>query len=893
MASAYDDAADPDGGYPPEDTAVIEDDMSEPTLGADNPFVVRIRKLIADSLKKQQTTVTEELREKAEEVKRLKRQREDVGVELYGVQQQLARMQMNLEKTYDNFKVVSAVRGQTEQDTRVLQDQVTGQKKDVSEQRKRLDRFQSELDRLNSTLKQVETYNEQVKGEIAVTRRATYKAEEQVQELEKTKSLQDRQIDEMMQRMKSLQDQLAMYTAQLHAQEKETKGASETLSDAAKEMEKINFDKKQLMGRWKSCLLLISRRDERLTEINDSIKQWREKEQSITGEISSYKKSIKEEQDKNEQLVSVRSKIESEHSFLQKQLEVVAEKKAAVAQQYSMLKQSMEQSEQELSRLNVELKGLEEDSDKVDAAIVKTSRETQDLEQNVLDNLSDQTTLHQGTRATAKETSQLRNEVNAKENESIQVKNELARIQVDSLNTMAHNEQLSATLHELDEELRRKETLIAKYETEIRRRNDEIEKKMRDLDGLNRKYEQIMSKFSAEMQAQQEAIGPLEATIHNLNKEIEGKQSECSEVERMWMSSQTELVRIQKESDQESSTVQDQKSQLTIQEQKRLRLQSQVRVQQSEVKELEQAIKILHRDLARLNDLIAQNTEMIKRLETSTFTMESDCINSLKEQEEEVRRLEASIVSVREEKDRVQAEVVELERQIMLTERKIELEKETASAYNQEDDSGDVVAGMKKEIHRMELRVTQLQRRQEQLMVEIERAIYKREVIGMRGKGKKTAAGTKAPATAGDVRKQISDLGSRIRDIDAECNRHEQVIKSRQEELENLGVDVDEIGALCREQQRSEDELQTNLYALERSAVASQQDVLRSERAARRFEAVLSGKLEPGDSEQVVSRLRLAEEKFEQLRAISAAVQDREPRFAPVLDRVLLATGSS
>merc|ERR1711871_1362400 len=155
--------------------------------------------------------------------------------------------------------------------------------------------------------------------------------------------------------------------------------------------------------------------------------------------------------------------------------------------------------------------------------------------------------------------------------------------------------------------------------------NDEIEKKMRDLDGLNRKYEQIMSKFSAEMQAQQEAIGPLEATIHNLNKEIEGKQSECSEVERMWMSSQTELVRIQKESDQESSTVQDQKSQLTIQEQKRLRLQSQVRVQQSEVKELEQAIKILHRDLARLNDQIAQNTEMIKRLETSTFTMESDC----------------------------------------------------------------------------------------------------------------------------------------------------------------------------------------------------------------------------------------------------------------------------
>jgi hypothetical protein len=54
---------------------------------------------------------------------------------------------------------------------------------------------QLELDRLAATLKQVESYNEAMKGEIAVTRRAAYAAEGAVARLEKDKLEQDFQID--------------------------------------------------------------------------------------------------------------------------------------------------------------------------------------------------------------------------------------------------------------------------------------------------------------------------------------------------------------------------------------------------------------------------------------------------------------------------------------------------------------------------------------------------------------------------------------------------------------------------------------------------------------------------------------------------------------------------
>ena len=90
----------------------------------ENPVIQPIQQALKKQLMEADLRVSAELRDKQAELKEAKELREQTGVELYGVQQQLARMQMNLEKTYDNFKVVSAVRGQTEQDTRVLQDQV-------------------------------------------------------------------------------------------------------------------------------------------------------------------------------------------------------------------------------------------------------------------------------------------------------------------------------------------------------------------------------------------------------------------------------------------------------------------------------------------------------------------------------------------------------------------------------------------------------------------------------------------------------------------------------------------------------------------------------------------------------------------------------------------------
>jgi chromosome segregation ATPase len=82
--------------------------------------------------------------------------------------------------------------------------------------------------------------------------------------------------------------------------------------------------------------------------------------------------------------------------------------------------------------------------------------------------------------------------IHEKENEGNEVDNEIARTKVDRLNVASTLDILKEQMAAADKELKDKDSLIAKYQLEIRQRNDEIEKKMYRVDRLNKKYEKMV-----------------------------------------------------------------------------------------------------------------------------------------------------------------------------------------------------------------------------------------------------------------------------------------------------------------------------------------------------------------------------------------------------------------
>jgi len=68
--------------------------------------MARLQNALTKQLTDEHERVDLKLREAEESVRKIRMSREETGVQLYGVQHQLARMQTTFERTHDNYNIV-------------------------------------------------------------------------------------------------------------------------------------------------------------------------------------------------------------------------------------------------------------------------------------------------------------------------------------------------------------------------------------------------------------------------------------------------------------------------------------------------------------------------------------------------------------------------------------------------------------------------------------------------------------------------------------------------------------------------------------------------------------------------------------------------------------------
>ena len=133
----------------------------------------------------------------------------------------------------------------------------------------------------------------------------------------------------------------------------------------------------------------------------------------------------------------------------------------------------------------------------------------------------------------------------------------------------------------------------------------------------------------------------------------------------------------------------------------------------------------------KLNELKYRHKFATVTLQDTNFNIEIQFKQKLKELENESFRFENQITQLKEEKADILGEIVEAERQILLWERKITIEKEMQETLDPTIGQKELVA-MKKEIHRMELRYDVLRKKQEAQIQQMEQLVFKRETIQLK-----------------------------------------------------------------------------------------------------------------------------------------------------------------
>ena len=858
----------------------------------ENPVIQPIQEALKKQLLEADLRVSAELRDKVAELKQAKEEREQTGVELYGVQQQLAKLQMDLENKHNTLNIVTNIRTKAEDDLKVLKGTLAEAEMLHKNEVHKVKKNKDDLQQLEQTLRQVQEYNEELKGEVAVTRRATYKAEETVAGMEKQKGEQDLYIDDLNETLKGLHEQLALFEAQLASQKQETNAAVETLRDAGSEMETIEFEKKQLMQQWKSSLIGIQRRDEALQATHTAIGEQQEEEKNSKAEIDGYKKAIRAEMTVNERLVGVQNKLDTEAGWMQEKVKKFNDERAILEERYNLLKNSLEQTETQFEQLDLNYEAVVVEIAGLDKNLEAVARERKKLEADAVVKQAEQLTHSKAAKNLAKEAQAITSKIHEKESEESGIHNEMARIRVDTLNTEAHNSQLKETLEKLLGDLKQKDTLIEKYEMEIRQRNDSIEKKMATVDRLNRKYEKLVAG-----EPEEENLGPLEATIKHIGKETVRIQDENREVEKRWLSAQTELVATTEEHHQVSGVASQMASEEAILKQKQIRVDRNINSEESMMRKLNVDIRALHQDLTRLNDLVSKNEELQTVLANDNYAMETEFINELKEMEEESIGLDRKIKALKEEKQELLKDIIECERQLLLWEKKIQLEKETQAALDPDVGMAESRA-MEREIHRMRLRYEAIKRDQDRMVSEMERAIYKREAITNKYKkpknqGKRAKHAEDDRMTMAELKKKHKAMRRQVRKIEREIAHNTEIVKERMMQMEDMGIELEKSSA---EYSKFEDEANQMQKIINNSLYEKQRlidMVQKNQRLLDRYNKARLGQIAPllpEDEVKIDEELMEETKKREAIQGIIDNLSQQYGHLGEVLGRVMKLT---
>lgn len=196
---------------------------------------------------------------------------------------------------------------------------------------------------------------------------------------------------------------------------------------------------------------------------------------------------------------------------------------------------------------------------------------------------------------------------------------------------------------------------------------------------------------------------------------------------------------------------------------------------------------------------------------------------------------------------------------------------------------------MEKEIHRMKLRFETLQRDQERMIKEMERAIHKRETLALRHRGSKSTE-----LTQHGLIKKSAKLKTAIKKAWRETAALEEGIREKARQLEDVAKELETESGRYGRLEEDANELQSTinnaLYEKQRHADRIAKARQMNERYSQSLDAGADAMLPDSEGAGVREQARLAAEKVDTVRGLVNTLRVEFPHLDEVLTRVVHMT---
>nr|XP_019591184.1 PREDICTED: coiled-coil domain-containing protein 40 isoform X1 [Rhinolophus sinicus] len=856
-----------------------EDGSQLVVLDPGHPLMLRFQAALKNYLNRQIDKLKLELRELEVSTKQIRVQRQELGVDLYGVQQQLVRLQMQLEKNQDCHSITACARRQKEQELQGARWLYTRTSEAADEERKKLAALQAEMEKLALHLFYMQNIEEDVRGDIRVMKQVVKKSEAERSRAEVEKKKQDLHVDQLTTRANQLEEQIALFEAQSGAQAEDTRILRKAVSEAYMEIDTINVEKTHILQQWAVSLVGMKRRDEAYRTIQEALSECQHQLKSIDGEIEAYKKSIMKEEEKNEKLASILHRAETEASLMQKLTAQCLSKEEALQSEFNTYSLTLQDTEDALGKTNVEytmtMGGLQ--------TVHQTIREELDVKRNldisIMEKLQEHMTSNKMTKYFHQLILKRQKEKTNLVTHLSKINGDIAQATLDITNTTCRLGMHQKMLAELDKDVQKVNDLITNSENEISRRMVLIERKQGLINFFNKQLEQMVSELGGE------ELGPLELEIKRLSKLIDEHSGSLMLAQVSWLRLQQEMVQATREREEQLASTHKFKKEVHIMEQKKLRIEKKIDQERKEQKDIERHMRDLDADLRKLSVLLSQNRSCSEDLQQGNLVTENELVRALKASERETIELQEKLDQLTEEKASVLNSLVEAEYQIMLWEKKIQLAKEMRASVDSDTGQTEIRA-MKAEIRRMKVKHGQLLKQQEKMIRDMEMAVARRETISTRAEGQSKM--DKKSLTRTDFHHKQTELRRKIRDLHKASEDCSDTILELEETQKRMSESLLEKQAQLSAMQSHTETLEADLeqlVALKRQKLA---ELVALQTRLKHLQAVKDGRyvfLFRSKQSLLVERRRL-DDRLAAISTILDHVKDEYPQFQEALLKV-------
>ncbi|XP_013912549.1 PREDICTED: coiled-coil domain-containing protein 40 [Thamnophis sirtalis] len=848
-------------------------------LDPDHPLMKRFQSALKTYLNKQKGKLTDEMQELAVAIKSGKKQREELGVLLYGFQQHLARLQMELEKNHNYHSQVAMARRQLEEELHDLRDAYKKTFHGTQVERKTVSSVQMEIENLSLRLFYMQNMDQDVRDDIAVMKRTVKKAEMERMRAEVEKQKQDLHVDRLTRRVDELEEQIALYDAQYMAQAEDTRITRQEVGEASIEIQAINVEKKQLLHQWTVSLTGMKRRDEAYAAMQEALRDSRHKLKSLEAEIEVYKKSITKEEERNELLASILNRSENDANTSRKLIAQNLSKQDAMKVEFGTYTRTLQETEQALNRTSADRAAHMNELVVLRRELEKGSQTKQDKENEIMTKLQDQLISNKAAKYFLQLRAKLQNTMLTMDTQLTKLENETAQTSLDITNTNNRLNMFQKNLSELDKELDELNSEISHSETEIAKRNLLIGRKQGTINLYNKKLEMMISQLGGQ------ELGPLEIEIKKLTKQIDEMEWEVVKLQRHWMKQQRELVKLTQEREEQLVSLDMLKKEITIKEQKKVRIENDIQQEKNELKDIERHMKNMSNDLVKLHLLINKNSENSNELQQGNTIMENEFVRSLKISERESIEMQEKLDRLHEEKERLINSLVEAECQMMQWEKKIQIAKEMRAAVDSEAEQNEIRA-MKSEIHRMQVKYQQLMKQQEKLMRNMESAVSRRETIVVRAEGQSKM--NKQVLTKGDFYYKKLELKKKIKEIQKNAEECNKTIIQLEQSQQNLNLAIIEKERILSGMNYEAEEFDEKIDQLQAKKRQNLSDIVSNQTRVKHMQAVKERKYSLLCRSELMVRVEhhKVEERLHTLNTVLHEIDQQYPYYHKALRRI-------